>query len=104
METSYYQLIPYVEASQDIFRDALKAGMIPSVNSLAGVGIVFIPGMMTGEVLSGEDPMLAIRYQIVVMFMVRQRCFSPGHQLLLRPKQPFVTTGKCIHKKGRGGR
>lgn len=92
-----------VEASQDIFRDALKAGMIPSVNSLAGVGLVFLPGMMTGQILSGEDPMLAIRYQIVVMFMlvasttltvsmvlgiVRQRCFSPGRQLLLRPNRP----------------
>ena len=92
-----------VEASQDIFRDALKAGMIPSINSLAGVGIVFLPGMMTGQILSGEDPMLAIRYQIVVMFMlvastaltvsmvlgiVRQRCFSPGQQLLLRPNRP----------------
>ena len=92
-----------VEASQDIYRDALKAGMIPSVNSLAGVGLVFLPGMMTGQILSGEDPMLAIRYQIVVMFMlvastaltvsmvlgiVRQRCFSPGRQLLLRPNRP----------------
>ena len=92
-----------VEASQDIFRDALKAGMIPSVNSLAGVGLVFLPGMMTGQILSGEDPMLAIRYQIVVMFMlvastaltvslvlgiVRQRCFTPGRQLLLRSNRP----------------
>ncbi|NWH04998.1 ABC transporter permease [Desulfobacter latus] len=91
-----------VEASQDIFRDALKAGMIPSVNSLAGVGLVFLPGMMTGQILSGEDPMLAIRYQIVVMFMllastaltvsmvlgiVRQRCFGVGGQLLLRPNR-----------------
>nr|WP_321397570.1 iron export ABC transporter permease subunit FetB [uncultured Desulfobacter sp.] len=89
-----------VEASQDIFRDALKAGMIPSINALAGVGIVFLPGMMTGQILSGEDPMLAIRYQIVVMFMlvastaltvsmvlgiVRRRCFSSGQQLRLRP-------------------
>jgi putative ABC transport system permease protein len=77
--------------------------MIPSINSLAGVGIVFLPGMMTGQILSGEDPMLAIRYQIVVMFMlvastaltvsmvlglVRHRCFSPGQQLLLRPNRP----------------
>ncbi|MCG8549664.1 MAG: iron export ABC transporter permease subunit FetB [Desulfobacterales bacterium] len=93
-----------VEASQDIFRDALKAGMIPSINALAGVGIVFLPGMMTGQILSGEDPVLAIRYQIVVMFMlvastaltvsmvlgiVRQRCFGPGMQLLLRrPDRP----------------
>lgn len=91
------------EASRAIFRDALKAGMMPSINSLAGVGLVFLPGMMTGQILSGEDPMLAIRYQIVVMFMlvaataltvftvltiVRGRCFGPGQQLLLRPGRP----------------
>ncbi|PID39422.1 MAG: iron export ABC transporter permease subunit FetB [Proteobacteria bacterium] len=88
------------EASRDILRDALKAGMIPSINSLTGVGIVFLPGMMTGQILAGADPMLAIRYQIVVMFMivastaltivavltiVRRRCFGAAQQLLLRP-------------------
>lgn len=93
------------EASSQIFREALKAGMMPSINSLAGVGLVFLPGMMTGQILSGEDPLLAIRYQIVVMFMlvaataftvtlvlavVRNRCFGPAQQPLLRPgrKQP----------------
>ena len=88
------------EGSRDIVRDALKAGMIPSINSLTGVGIVFLPGMMTGQILAGADPMLAIRYQIVVMFMivastaisvvavlhiVRRRCFGPAQQPLLRP-------------------
>ena len=38
----------YKEASQDMFRNAMRAGMIPSINSMMGVGIVFIPGMMTG--------------------------------------------------------
>lgn len=91
------------EASREIFRDALKAGMTPSINSLAGVGLVFLPGMMTGQILSGEDPLLAIRYQIVVMFMlvastaltvtivlgiVRGRCFGPAQQLLIRPGKP----------------
>ncbi len=88
------------EASRQTVRDALKAGMIPSINSLAGVGLVFLPGMMTGQILSGADPMLAVRYQIVVMFMivastaisvvavlyiVRGRCFGPAQQLLLKP-------------------
>lgn len=88
------------EASRKILRDALRAGMIPSINSLTGVGLVFLPGMMTGQILAGADPMLAIRYQIVVMFMivastaltvvtvlfiVRKRCFGPAQQLLLRP-------------------
>jgi putative ABC transport system permease protein len=86
------------EASRPLLRDALKAGMLPSINSLAGVGLVFLPGMMTGQILAGSDPMLAVRYQIVVMFMIvaatalslvivlsitRKRCFGPAHRLLL---------------------
>ena len=60
----------YKEASAEILRNAMRAGMIPSINSMMGVGIVFIPGMMTGQILGGADPSLAIRYQIVVMLML----------------------------------
>ncbi len=58
------------EASHPLFKKALKAGMVPSINSLMGVGVVFIPGMMSGQVLSGIDPIEAVKYQIVVMFMI----------------------------------
>lgn len=51
-------------------RTALRAGLIPTINSMAAAGIVFIPGMMTGQVLAGADPLEATKYQIVVMFMV----------------------------------
>jgi putative ABC transport system permease protein len=67
---------------------------------MMGVGIVFLPGMMTGQILSGVDPLTAIRYQIVVMVMLvgatalstvavvllaRRRCFgAAGDRLLLR--------------------
>lgn len=50
-------------------RVALEAALIPQVNALLAVGIVSIPGMMTGQILSGVDPMVAVRYQIVVMCM-----------------------------------
>jgi putative ABC transport system permease protein len=87
------------EASRPIVRGAIRAGMIPSINAMMGVGIVFIPGMMTGQILSGVDPLVAIRYQIVVMLMlvgattlssigvvelVRRRCFGPGFVPLIR--------------------
>lgn len=58
------------EATQGIFRDAVRAGMIPSINSMMGVGLVFLPGMMTGQILGGADPVTAIKYQIVVMLML----------------------------------
>lgn len=51
-------------------RTALKTSLIPLTNSFFAVGMVAIPGMMTGQILSGVDPLLAVRYQIVVMTMV----------------------------------
>jgi putative ABC transport system permease protein len=89
----------YQEASHDMFRNAMRAGMIPSINAMMAVGVVFIPGMMTGQIIAGADPLLAIRYQIVVMVMlvgsttigslivlwlVRRLCFGAGQQLILR--------------------
>lgn len=58
------------EAIQDSLREALRAGMTPTINSLMVVGIVSLPGMMTGQILGGADPRLAVRYQIVVMLMI----------------------------------
>lgn len=56
------------------FSDARKvawsAALIPQVNALMAVGLVSLPGMMTGQILSGVDPLIAVRYQIVVMTMV----------------------------------
>lgn len=58
------------EACRPHIREAVRTGMIPILNSMTVVGIVSIPGMMTGQVLAGAPPEQAIRYQIVVMFMV----------------------------------
>lgn len=51
-------------------RAAWSAALIPQVNALMAVGLVALPGMMTGQILSGVDPLIAVRYQIVVMTMV----------------------------------
>ena len=48
---------------------AFKACMIPQINSLLAVGLVALPGMMTGQILSGIDPLIAVRYQIMIMAM-----------------------------------
>jgi len=53
---------------------ALQAAMIPLINSLLAVGLVSLPGMMTGQILAGTSPLIAARYQIIVMCMV----FSSG--------------------------
>jgi putative ABC transport system permease protein len=49
---------------------AMGAAMIPQVNALLAVGLVALPGMMTGQILSGIDPLTAARYQIMVMCMI----------------------------------
>jgi putative ABC transport system permease protein len=51
-------------------RIALQAALIPITNSLFAVGLVALPGMMTGQILSGVSPMVAAKYQIVVMTML----------------------------------
>ena len=56
----------HIEARQT----ALRAAMIPVINSLFAVGLVALPGMMTGQILSGVSPLVAARYQIVVMCMI----------------------------------
>ncbi|TVR46895.1 MAG: iron export ABC transporter permease subunit FetB [Puniceicoccaceae bacterium] len=86
------------EASAFACRDAVRAGLIPTINSMLTVGIVFIPGMMTGQILSGVDPILAVRYQIMILLLilvatglgsvlvtrwVARRCFTAHHQLRL---------------------
>jgi putative ABC transport system permease protein len=56
----------YVDAQ----RTSLNASLIPVINSLFAVGLVSLPGMMSGQILSGVDPLIAVRYQIMVMCMV----------------------------------
>lgn len=54
-------------AAKSIVNDAFDAAILPTINSMVGMGIVFLPGMMTGQILSGSSPLLAIEYQIAIM-------------------------------------
>ncbi len=58
--------VPYDEARNI----ALQSSLIPVINSLFAVGLVSLPGMMTGQILSGVSPLIAARYQIMVMCMI----------------------------------
>ena len=58
------------EAAREQVRTAVRTGMVPLVNSMAVMGIVSLPGMMTGQILGGADPNDAVRYQILIMFMI----------------------------------
>ncbi len=54
-------------ATKSIVNDAFTAAILPTINSMVGMGIVFLPGMMTGQILSGVSPLTAIEYQIAIM-------------------------------------
>ncbi len=84
------------QAASRHIKDALRAALMPIISSMMVVGLVQLPGMMTGQILSGIDPVIAVRYQIVIMFMILagnglttvmmmqfslNRFFTPAHQL-----------------------
>lgn len=58
------------EASKSILRDSVKVAIIPTIDSAKTLGIVSLPGMMTGLILAGVAPLMAIKFQIMVTFML----------------------------------
>ncbi len=85
------------EAARPCVASAIRTGMVPIINSMMVVGIVSLPGMMTGQILAGTDPMNAVRYQIAIMFLIAaatalgttgavllgyRRLFNAWHQFL----------------------
>lgn len=61
---------PKLAALRPFLRDALRAGLMPTINSMAATGIVFLPGMMSGQILSGVEPQEAVKYQILVFVLI----------------------------------
>ena len=51
-------------------REATRTGMIPTINGMAAAGIISLPGMMTGQILAGAAPVEAVKYQILIMFLI----------------------------------
>ncbi|HUV33238.1 MAG TPA: ABC transporter permease, partial [Devosiaceae bacterium] len=58
------------QAMLPLMRDAMSTGLMPIINSMAATGLVFLLGMMTGQILEGADPQNAVRYQIMIMFAI----------------------------------
>lgn len=58
------------EATHSEIQAAIKTGMIPTINSMMVMGIVSLPGMMTGQILAGASPLDAVRYQIIIIFAI----------------------------------
>ncbi len=58
------------EVISDIRREAMRVGLVPIINAMAAAGIVSLPGMMTGQILAGAPPVVAVNYQILIMFLI----------------------------------
>jgi putative ABC transport system permease protein len=58
------------QASESAVSSSFRAALIPSVNAMAAMGLVFVPGMMTGQILSGIEPLIAVKYQIAIMCVI----------------------------------
>ncbi len=59
-----------LEAIAEIRREAMRSGMMPIINAMAAAGLVSLPGMMTGQILAGSPPLEAVKYQILIMFLI----------------------------------
>jgi len=58
------------EAVSGIRQQVFRSGLIPIINAMAAAGIVSLPGMMTGQILAGIEPVEAVKYQILIMFLI----------------------------------
>lgn len=84
-------------ASRDPVRHSLLASLIPTVNGLMVVGLVSIPGMMTGQIIAGSSPLTAFRYQIVVMFMLASSVAITATVVTLWYGRTFFTPALQLH-------
>lgn len=58
------------QAIEAIRRESVRSGLIPIINAMMAAGLVSLPGMMTGQILAGNPPMEAVKYQILIMFLI----------------------------------
>ena len=77
-------------------RVAMEAALIPMINSLFAVGLVALPGMMTGQILSGVSPLVAAKYQIVVMLMLFGVSGVSAAIFIMLERDQLVTAGAVL--------
>ncbi|MFZ6645036.1 ABC transporter permease [Undibacterium sp. TJN25] len=58
------------QAMAPLMRDSIRKGLIPIINQMSAAGIITLPGIMTGQILAGMDPVEAVKYQILLMFLL----------------------------------
>ena len=61
---------PYAQATRALLQAATRQGVLPIVNQMSAAGVITLPGIMTGQILAGLDPVEAVKYQILLMFLL----------------------------------
>ncbi len=62
--------VPFQKAMGPLLRESLRRGLMPVINQMSAAGIITLPGIMTGQILAGLDPVEAVKYQILLMFLL----------------------------------
>ncbi len=86
------------QASHDIINDAFDSAIMPTLNSMLGMGIIFLPGMMTGQILSGLDPTLAIMYQIAIMLGILGGVSLTTYLFLMMGYKTFFNSSQQLNE------
>lgn len=79
------------QASEPAVRNAFRAALMPTINTMAAMGIVSLPGMMTGQILSGTEPMVAVRYQIAIMCAITGSVAITAFLIVLQGYRHYFT-------------
>jgi len=79
------------QASEPAVRAAYSASLIPTMNTMAATGIVALPGMMTGQILSGTEPAVAVRYQIAIMCAITGAVAITSFLILLQGYRQYFS-------------
>ena len=88
------------EAARGPTQHAVRTGLMPIMNSMMVVGIVSLPGMMTGQLLSGTAPLQAVKYQIVIMFLIASAtALGTVGIVLLTYRQLFNKDHQFLHER-----
>ncbi|MBI1922151.1 MAG: iron export ABC transporter permease subunit FetB [Geobacter sp.] len=87
------------QASDTALRAAFRAAMIPTMNTMAATGIVSLPGMMTGQILSGTEPIVAVRYQIAIMCAITGAVAITSFLILFQGYRHYFTTAHQLKER-----
>ena len=85
----------FAQASRPLLRAAIRRGTLPIVNQMSAAGLITLPGIMTGQILAGMDPVQAVRYQILLMFLLA------GSSVLAAAAVAWLTLQRLTDKRDR---